>query len=131
MFENQYLTYSEYLEMGGTIGEMPFNLLEHEVKKIINVRTQYRLIKLIEIPDDVKICIRKMIDVIDNYTKVQLTGSGNVASESTDGYSVTYATGSQIQEIIKTNKVELEDIMFHYLSGVSVDGVSILYLGVI
>ena len=37
-FENQYLTYAEYLALGGdTIGETPFNLLEYEARKQINI----------------------------------------------------------------------------------------------
>ena len=33
-FEGQYLTYDEYLALGGpAIGQMPFNLLEFEARR--------------------------------------------------------------------------------------------------
>ena len=42
-FKNQYLTYLEYKNLGGTLGEMPFNLLEFKARKIIDERTLGRL----------------------------------------------------------------------------------------
>ena len=40
-FEGQYLTYAEYTELGGSaIGEMPFNLLEFEARKKIDLKIQ-------------------------------------------------------------------------------------------
>ena len=40
-FEGQYLTYAEYQELGGSaIGVMPFNILEFEARKQIDIRTQ-------------------------------------------------------------------------------------------
>ena len=41
-FDNQYLTYSEYQELGGTLAELPFNLLEYESRKIIDEKTLNR-----------------------------------------------------------------------------------------
>ena len=43
-FDGQYLTYVEYQQLGGsTIGKMPFDLLEFEARKQIDIRTQNRL----------------------------------------------------------------------------------------
>ena len=38
-FDNQYLTYDEYDELGGTLEELPFNLLEYECRKITDRKT--------------------------------------------------------------------------------------------
>jgi hypothetical protein len=54
----------------------------------------------------------------------------NIASESTDGYSVSYASGSQVQEIVKSKSVELNEIIRTYLLNVMVNDEHILYVGV-
>lgn len=134
-FEGQYLTYAEYQELGGSaIGEMPFNLLEFESRRQIDIRTQNRLkdIDSADIPQEVKLCEYRMINSINNYweTTNNITSNGNVASEKTDGYSISYVTASQIQDIIKSKSVELDDIIREYLIGVVVNNQHIMYLGV-
>lgn len=126
-FENQYLTYSEYINLGGTIEEMPFNLLEFECRQRINRRTQNRLVNIEEIPDEVKLCIFRMIGELDTYIKESQT-TGNIASENIDGYSVTYS--SQTKEAINYKAGKIEEIMENCLMNVIVNGVHILYLGV-
>ena len=42
-FENQYLTYEEYIELGGTLDETPFNILELEAQKNVDKYTLGRL----------------------------------------------------------------------------------------
>lgn len=139
-FENQYLKYEEYRLLGGKMEYMPFNLLEFEARKIIDGRTQRRLIGVEEIPQEVKMCVNKMIDTIGNYIKVtnleisNNANTGNIASENTDGYSVSYVTSDQVlanaQTIIKSKQAELEDIMMNYLIGCVVNGEHIMYNGV-
>lgn len=133
-FNGQYLTYEEYKALGGTLDLMPFNLLEFESKRQIDVRTQNRLknIDSKDIPQEVKMCEYRMINSINNYweTTNNITSNGNVASENTDGYSISYVTAGQIQDIIKSKSVELNDIIREYLIGVVVNGQHIMYLGV-
>lgn len=139
-FESQYLNYEEYRLLGGELEEMPFNLLEFEARKIIDRRTQGRLIGIDDIPQAVKLCMNKMINTINNYINSssnnnENNSNNNVASESIDGYSVNYITSNQIQEkmqeIIISKSYELDDIMMNYLSTTIVNGTNILYLGVI
>lgn len=126
-FVGQYLKYDEYRLMGGTKEIMPFNLLEYEARKIIDVRTQRRLVGLEIIPQDVKMCVNAIINVIESY---ESTTNKNISSESVGDYSVSYVSSSQINEVIKSKESEIEDIMFNYLSTTIVDGTPILYLGV-
>ena len=133
-FEGQYLTYAEYQELGGSaIGEMPFNLLEFEARKKIDLRTQMRLknIDSEDIPYEVKVCDYHLMNKISEYANENIKTSGNKASENTDGYSISYFTGEQITQIIELHKNELEDIMMSDLYGVVVNNVAILYNGVI
>ena len=129
-FSNQYLTYEEYQGLGGTIDQVPFNLLEYECRKKIDLRTKLRLKNVNEIPEEVKLCEFKMIQTIITYDKKKNDINNNtVASENTDGYSVSYLKSDEIKEIIANKKQELEDIMFEGLYGVIVNDEHIIYLG--
>ena len=125
-FNNQYLTYEEYKSLGGTLGEMPFNILELKARQIINERTQNRLKDIEKIPQEVKICVYDLINTMNKYNLSNNSTSSNVSSENTDGYSVTYKSGT---EMTTEQKAQLEDVMLTDLYGVVVNGEAILYLG--
>lgn len=125
----QYLTYQEYVLMGGTLAVAPFNLLEFEARKRIDERTFNRLQKAETIPQEVKVCEFQMINTLNTYESANQTNK-NVASESTDGYSITYVGGTQMAEIVKSKSVELDDIIRTYLTGVIVNGEHVIYLGI-
>ncbi len=129
-FEGQYLTYTEYSELGGTLAETPFNLLEYEARKQINIRTQNRLVNEETQTNEVKLCVFHLIEKINSYSNATNSASGNIASENTDGYSISYLTATQISEVIKSKNVELDDIIMNDLYGVIVNGEHIIYNGV-
>ena len=129
-FEGQYLTYKEYQELGGSaIREMPFNILEYEARKKIDLKTFNRLKNQSEILQDVKLCEYELINKISSYLKVSET-LGNVASENIDGYSVSYVSADRVSEVVKSKKNDLDDTIRTYLAGVIVDGEHLLYVGV-
>ena len=130
-FEGQYLTYAEYKALGGTLDQMPFNLLEFESRRIVDTRTQNRL-KGFEndIPQEVKLCEYSLIEKINQYSSsMDNRSAGNVANESTDGYSISYVTLDRAREIVVSKKVELKDIVREYLLGVIFNGQHLLYVG--
>ena len=129
-FEGQYLTYNEYKSMGGNLDETPFNLLEYEARRKIDERTQGRLKNVANVPQEVKMCMFALINSINSYGSSANENNKNIASESTDGYSVNYVTGGTIQEMIQSKSVELNDIINTYLIGVIVNGEHIMYVGV-
>lgn len=133
-FSGQYLTYAEYRDLGGTLEITPFNLLEFEARRKIDIRTLNRLkgIDSANIPQEVKLCEYNLISSINDYASSikSATENGNVASESTDGYSVTYVKSSSIKDIVNSKSVELDDIISTYLIGVIFNGEHIMYLGV-
>lgn len=132
-FEGQYLTYAEYQALGGSaIGQVPFNLLELEARRKIDIKTQNRLINSEEIPEVVKVCMFKLINSIESYSQTteNISSNGNVASENTDGYSISYMTPNQISDVVASKSVELEDIIRTYLLGYIHDGEHLLYVGV-
>ena len=130
-FEGQYLEFGEYEELGGSLNETPFNILEFEARRKIDDRTFGRLKLLEEQPIEVKMCMFALINSINSYNNAyQNSNNRNVASESVGSYSVSYASGTQIQEIINSKNVEIEEIIRTYLMGVVVNGEHILYIGV-
>lgn len=124
-FKEQYLTYDEYKSLGGTLGKMPFNLLELKARQIVNERTQNRLKDADYIPQEVKVCLYHIINLLETFSTS--TKNTAVSSENTDGYSVSYKSGI---DLTKEQKAQCEDTMLTDLYGVIVDNESILYLGV-
>ena len=134
-FEGQYLTYAEYQELGGSaIGEMPFNLLEFEARRKIDIRTQNRLkdVDSEDIPQEVKLCEYNLINSINGFASAManISNNGNVASFNSDGYSESYITPAQIQDVVKSKSAELDDIVRTYLLGVIFNDQHLMYLGV-
>lgn len=129
-FSEQYLTYNEYRLLGGTLDQTPFNLLEFEARRKIDEKTQGRLKNVVEIPQEVKMCMFSLINSISSYSSCISSNNKNIASESIDRYSVSYVTGGTLQEIVSSKNAELNDIITTYLFGVIVNNEHILYLGV-
>ena len=119
-FGNQYLDYSEYKKLGGNLQQMPFNLLEFEARKEIDRNTHGRLKTLSPQLQEVKLCVNALISKIQSFQE-----SGNVASESVDGYSVTFAT-----PLTSEQRKKLFNIIKTYLSDcILQDGTPYLYCG--
>ena len=129
-FTNQYLSYEEYKDLGGTLEEVPFNELEFECRRIIDSRTQNRLKNADEIPEEVKMLENKMIQDLQGYYVSLEKAQSGVASENTDGYSVTYISSSQISQLIEGKIDVLQDLVSTYLFGVVVNNEHLLYCGV-
>ena len=133
-FSGQYLTYEDYKALGGTLDLTPFNLLEFEARRQIDIRTFNRLKNLDyeDIPQEVKLCEYALISSINGYATSMnnVASNGNVASENTDGYSISYITANQMSDIVKSKSDELGDIVRTYLLGVIVNDEHIMYRGV-
>ena len=125
-FEGQYLTYQEYQLLGGTLEEMPFNLLEFNARKKIDERTFGRLVDKGQEYQEVKLCEFNMIIILNSYSSYD-TQNKAISSESTDGYSISYGTPQKSTTEAKNS--ELEDIIDTYLSNLIVDDVPVLYRG--
>lgn len=125
-FKGQYLTYQEYLSLGGTLDEMPFNLLEFNARKKIDERTFGRLIDKGQEYKEVKLCIYNMIITLNSYSSYD-TQNKAISSENTDGYSISYGTPQK--SVTEAKNSELEDIIDTYLSNLIADDVPVLYRG--
>lgn len=123
----QYLTFSEYQSLGGTLTETPFNLLEYNARMKINERTFGRLKNLEEIPQEVKLCVYNLIEILKSYDSYSELNKG-IASENIDGYSISY-TGAN-KNIEEAKNTELNDMINAYLCNVLVDNIPVLYRGI-
>ena len=125
-FKGQYLTYQEFKTLGGTLDEMPFNLLEYNARKKIDERTFGRLVDVGQEYQEVKLCVYNMITTLNSYSSYD-TQNKAISSESTDGYSISYGTPQKSTTEAKNS--ELEDVIDTYLSNLIVDDVPVLYRG--
>ena len=125
-FKGQYLTYQEYLALGGTLEEMPFNLLEFDARKRIDKRTFGRLVDKGQEYQEVKLCVYNMITILNSYSSYD-TQNKAISSESIDGYSISYGTPQKSTTEAKNS--ELENVMNSYLANVIIDNVPVLYRG--
>lgn len=127
-FTGQYLTYNEYQELGGTLDQTPFNLLEFEARRRIDLRTQNRLVGLEngEIPQEVKLCIFKIIETVLKAYEGET--SRGISHETVGSYSVTY--DDDMKKIVESKNVEINDLIMSELFGVIVNNEHILYCGV-
>lgn len=119
-FNNQYLTYEEYQNIGGKLEKMPFNLLEYRARKEIDKNTFGRFLSVNDYPQELKLCINELINEIQIYNDV-----GNKSSETVGSYSVTFNKPVSSEE----NKI-FKNIIKSYLSNTKIDGVPVLYPGV-
>lgn len=126
-FSEGYLTYEEYKALGGTLDLMPFNILEFEARRKIDNKTQNRLKNIENIPQEVKLCEYELINRLYGYASQE---SGNVTSESTDGYSVSYVTVADLDKVVVSRNTEINDTIDTYLYGVIVNGEHLLYCGI-
>lgn len=120
-FDGQYLTYAEYQSLGGTLAEVPFNILELTARGMIDERTLGRLQNLDTQIDAVKVCVFELIGKISTsaYEK-------DKASESIDGYSVSYASGTTDEQKKAYDDIIRSNLLMQRLD----DGTPYLYCGV-
>lgn len=119
IFDGQYLTYAEYKNLGGTLDEVPFNVMELTARGILNERTHNRLKGLDTQINEVKVCMFELIDNIPQTTK-------NITSENIDGYSVSYANKTSIEQQKLYDEIIRSNLMMCSLE----DGTPYLYCGV-
>lgn len=137
-----YLTYDEYVEMGGTLDETLFNNLLLDAQGYIDWYTFNRLWKeewrTEEIMERVQICVYQLLGLVaakNNLITPQAQNAGGininaqVSAQSNDGVSTTYAVLSA--DLLFTHaKQEIEDTINRYLSGiVNSAGRKLLYRG--
>lgn len=126
-FTKQYLSYAEYISLGGSLQRTPFDILELEARKNIDKYTFGRLIELTSQKTEVKICVFKLIGLLDSYSKYE-SQNKSISSENIDGYSISYLQSNENISKAKTN--EIANTIKTFLSECRLeDGTPYLYVG--
>lgn len=127
-FTKHYLAYTEYKELGGTLEETPFNLLELEAQKNIDRYTFGRLENLDTQINEVKVCDYKLIKLLNTYSFYD-NQNKSIYSENIDGYNINYSQATENVSKAKIN--EIKSIIKTYLAECYLaDGTPYLYVGV-
>lgn len=127
MKDGKYLTYSEYVELGGQLEKTDFIKLEFDARKNIDMFTFGRLKNLNEQIEEVKMCVLKLIDTLNKYKKI-CSRDKSIQSENTDGYTVTYNNSTNVSDF---KSEDVSEIINEYLSDCELeDGTPYLYRGI-
>lgn len=124
-FSGKYLTFLEYLDLGGTLKQTPFNLLEFEARRKIDGMTQNRLrnADAEEIPYEVKLCMFNILETLKPYIEAKANG---ISSETVGSYSVTY---KDIKQVVEEKSYEIDNIIIDYLYGIIFNNEHLIYSG--
>ena len=120
----QYLTYEEYLNMGGELNETAFKRNIDRACAMIDNRTQSRLECFEEIPQIVKVVCRDLVDYIsaNSVEKPIVTSKSQSAGGVSESESYTVKTADDYSTDL--------DRIFEPLAVVKTEnGISILYKG--
>lgn len=125
----KYLSYDEYVDLGGTLGAVEFGTLESEAEYYIDRYTHGRLKTEEHIPASVKPCAKKIIGLLE--TRKVKKGQSIISSESNDGVSVSYNTlDPERAEALLQNKIK--SAVYLYLAYErSSEGVPLIFGGVV
>ena len=136
-----YITFSEYVNLGGTLTESTFNSLIYEAQVKLDYHTFNRLKKDTVISINVKRCLCKILSLMDVYTQYEkkVTDVNNpiLASQSNDGVSASYGgylgntTPNDINVLSDKLNKDIKQAIQEYLHAeINEDGQRLLYRGV-
>jgi len=136
-----YLTYEEYLNMGGTLDETTFNDYYYQAKALIDYVTFNRLKNDTTFPIELKYCMFRLIKMYvqrnsllnpnDDSASSGSSSGGVVSSYSNDGVSVSYNVVSADKLVDYTSDAESIKLVKQYLADVKNEaGRKVLYRGV-
>ena len=127
MNQEQYLTYAEYVSLGGTATEQNFNALEFKARKRIDRITDGRVRNMQEVPEAVKRLMMALI-TIDAATGDEAQAANPVVTSfNNDGYSESYGHAMSSTDADK----RMNAIVGEYLYGeLDDEGTPLIYRGI-
>ena len=121
----QYITYDEYVEIGGTLDLTAFNRKITRVCGIIENATYGRIEPLRGIPTQVKELCRDLVELLAEYEEPE--GTVQSRSQSAGGVSESVSFANVTNDDIRCR---IDNMITDYLSCVKTkNGVSLLYKG--
>jgi len=130
-----YLTYDDYMRMGGTLDEATFTNFEFQAEAQINYATFGRLKGNTSIPEEVQRLTHYLVTLLEKKAAAFSLGKGSdalstpITSQSNDGVSVSY-NGLAPSDLIELCKADFLNAIRSYLEGVTNEaGRKLLYRG--
>ena len=122
-----YLTYDEYVQLGGQMSESDFVLAEFKARSRIDYMTLGRVKNMSVVPEEVKMAIMVIMKVDAKYSAEAQADSAIVSSFSTDGYSESYGGASEQSRAVEAQtNGEVKKMLFGV---VDANGVPLIYRG--
>ena len=119
-----YLTYEQYLSMGGSLTETVFLDYEYRAEALINYATFNRLKNDLVIPEEVTKLTKYIVDLVDKQANSLSLGKGEsnitqayITSQSNDGVSTSY-NGMASSDVFSACDGEIQAAIKTYLYGV-------------
>lgn len=123
----RYLTYEEYVQMGGTLILTAFNRNIDRACGIIDLYTQSRLQSVLEVSQAVKMCARDLVEYLAN----NVLNSKTITSKSQSAGSVSESESYSVKTSDQAN-AEMQNIVYDYFAAEKDDnGTPLLYRGCI
>lgn len=95
-----YLTYEEYVQMGGTLDGAAFNIAERKARYLINSQaggqTGKRIASLDELPQAVKDCVFDLIPLMVENEGQQISSESQSQGGASESYSYVTKTYDEI-----------------------------------
>lgn len=120
-----YLSYEEYVELGGNGDSSLFPRLSYRAESVINRYTNNRVKRMETVPEAVKRCMVELITTMYASDPAVTALSGALTGFSNDGYSENYAAPKKSAEAVYFGTIA------DYLAAEKDDtGTPLLYRGV-
>ena len=126
MAHSQYLTYEEYVELGGTSSEQAFSLLEFRARKRIDRMTFSRVQGMEEVPEAVKLCMLSLIGIDSKAGIEAQVENPVVTSFNNDGYSESYGKALSAADADAQMSASIRSMLWGETND---EGVPLLYRG--
>ena len=124
---DQYLTYGEYRNLGGTADETAFPALEFKARKRIDYLTFSRVQNMETVPQAVKLCMVCLMNMESTVGAEAQAVNPQKTSFSTDGYSESYGHALSVDDASRQMDKQITAMLY----GETDDrGVPLLYRGV-
>lgn len=121
----RYLTYEDYLNIGGTLEKTAFERVIDRVCGVVDYYTQNRLQANFKALEKMQYCVRDLCECLD----ASKTVKGKLASKSQSAGGVS-ETESYVARTANEINAEMRDIVFDYLAmETDVNGTPLLYRG--
>lgn len=122
----RYLTYEEYLNIGGTLEKTAFERVIDRVCGIIDFYTLNRLQGILEVSERVKACVRDLCEYIYNGE----TANGKAITGKTQSAGGVSESESYAVKTDDETRAEMRGIVYDYLASETDDnGTPLLYRG--